>query len=163
MGEKRNAYRLLVGKPEGKIPLGRPRRRWVDNIRMDLVEVGWCDVDAFIHEVKVWFFRVKSESYPCNRPWRPIRFFYVKDPTFSRQSAPRALVLQDGLDKLKKTINSSHRVSNPRPSGLYHTALITTLSRDLRDSFMCQSNSSSATIYSYGCTLCLVSSCCPYT
>jgi hypothetical protein len=44
-GEKRNAYRLLVGKPEGKGPLGRPRRRWVDNIRMDLVEVGWGDVD----------------------------------------------------------------------------------------------------------------------
>jgi hypothetical protein len=36
MREKRNAYRLLVGKPEGKRPLGRPRRRWVDNIRMDL-------------------------------------------------------------------------------------------------------------------------------
>jgi hypothetical protein len=45
MGEKRNAYRLLVGKPEGKRPLGRPSRRWVDNIRMDLVEVGWGDVD----------------------------------------------------------------------------------------------------------------------
>jgi hypothetical protein len=41
MGEKRNAYRLLVGKPEGKRPLGRPRCRWVDNIRMDLGEVGW--------------------------------------------------------------------------------------------------------------------------
>jgi hypothetical protein len=40
-----NAYRLLVGKPEGKRPLGRPTRRWVDNIRMDLVEVGWGDVD----------------------------------------------------------------------------------------------------------------------
>jgi hypothetical protein len=45
MGEKRNAYRLLVGKPEGKRPLGRPRHRWVDNIRMDLVEVGWVEVD----------------------------------------------------------------------------------------------------------------------
>jgi hypothetical protein len=45
MGEKRNAYRLLVGKPEGKTPLGRPRRRWVDNIRMDLGEVGVGDVD----------------------------------------------------------------------------------------------------------------------
>jgi hypothetical protein len=44
-GEKRNAYRLLVGKPEGKRPLGRPRRWWVDNIRMDLWEVGWGDVD----------------------------------------------------------------------------------------------------------------------
>jgi hypothetical protein len=45
MGEKRNAYRLLVGKPEGRRPLGTPRRRWMDNIRMDLVEVGWGDVD----------------------------------------------------------------------------------------------------------------------
>jgi hypothetical protein len=45
MGEKRNAYRVLVGKPEGKRSLGRPRRRWVDNTRMDLREVGWGDVD----------------------------------------------------------------------------------------------------------------------
>jgi hypothetical protein len=45
MGEKRNAYRLLVGKSEGMRPLGRRRRRWVYNIRMDLVEVGWGDVD----------------------------------------------------------------------------------------------------------------------
>jgi hypothetical protein len=45
MREKRNAYRLLVGKPEGKRPLGRPRRRWVDDIRMDLGEVEWGDVD----------------------------------------------------------------------------------------------------------------------
>jgi hypothetical protein len=45
MGEKRNAYRLLVINREGKRPLGRPRRRWMDNIRMDLGEVGWGDVD----------------------------------------------------------------------------------------------------------------------
>jgi hypothetical protein len=45
MVEKRNASRLLVGKPEGKRPLGRPRHRLVDNIRMDLGEVGWGDVD----------------------------------------------------------------------------------------------------------------------
>jgi hypothetical protein len=45
MEKKRNAYRL-VGKPEGRSPLGRPRRRRLDNIRMDLVEVGWCDVMA---------------------------------------------------------------------------------------------------------------------
>jgi hypothetical protein len=42
--ENRYAYRLLVGKPEGKRPLGRPRRRWVNNIRMDLGEVRWGDV-----------------------------------------------------------------------------------------------------------------------
>jgi hypothetical protein len=45
MGEKRNAYRLLVGNPEGKRPLGRPRRRRVDNISMDLGEVECGDVD----------------------------------------------------------------------------------------------------------------------
>jgi hypothetical protein len=41
IGETRNAYRILVGKPEGKRPLGRPRRRWVDSIKMDLGEIGW--------------------------------------------------------------------------------------------------------------------------
>jgi hypothetical protein len=40
IGEKRNAYRILVGKPEGKRPLGRPSRRWVDNIKMDLMWDG---------------------------------------------------------------------------------------------------------------------------
>jgi hypothetical protein len=45
MEEKRNTYRLLMGKLEGKRPPGRPRRRWVDNIRMDLGEVGWGDMD----------------------------------------------------------------------------------------------------------------------
>jgi hypothetical protein len=49
MGEKRNVYRLLVGKPEGKRALGRPRRRWIDNIKMvpfrDRIE--WCGLDWF--------------------------------------------------------------------------------------------------------------------
>jgi hypothetical protein len=45
MGEERNAYRLLVGKPEGKRPLGRPRRRWVGNTKMDLLEIGLGGVD----------------------------------------------------------------------------------------------------------------------
>jgi hypothetical protein len=50
MWQKRNVYRLLVGKPEGKKPLGRPRHRWVDNIKMNLLEielgvVGWIGLD----------------------------------------------------------------------------------------------------------------------
>jgi hypothetical protein len=45
IGEKRNAYRLLVGNPEGERPLGRPRRRWVDNIKMDLLDIGLGRVD----------------------------------------------------------------------------------------------------------------------
>jgi hypothetical protein len=45
MGERRGAYRVLVGKPERRRPLGRPRRRWEDNIKMDLREVGWAGMD----------------------------------------------------------------------------------------------------------------------
>jgi hypothetical protein len=45
MGAKRNVYRLLVGKPEEKSPLGRPRRRWMDNIKVDLLEIGLSVVD----------------------------------------------------------------------------------------------------------------------
>jgi hypothetical protein len=47
-GEVRDAYNILVGRPEGKRPLGRPRRRWEDNIEMDLREIGFGDVD-WIH------------------------------------------------------------------------------------------------------------------
>jgi hypothetical protein len=45
MGVKRNTYRILVGKPEGKRPLGRQRLRWVDNIKIDLREIGWDGMD----------------------------------------------------------------------------------------------------------------------
>jgi hypothetical protein len=45
MREKRNACKILVGNPEGKRPLGRPRRRWLDNIKMDLIEIGWDWID----------------------------------------------------------------------------------------------------------------------
>jgi hypothetical protein len=44
-GEKRNTYRILVGRPEGKRPLGRPRRRWADNIKIYLKEIGWDGMD----------------------------------------------------------------------------------------------------------------------
>jgi hypothetical protein len=69
MGEERNAYRLLVGKPERKWPLGRPRPRWLNNIRMDLVEVGLGDVDwiGLAHDkdrwrVRLWGFYIRLRN-----------------------------------------------------------------------------------------------------
>jgi hypothetical protein len=47
-GEKRDAHRLLIGKPEGRRPLGRPKRRWADNIKVGLIEIGCCDVDCIV-------------------------------------------------------------------------------------------------------------------
>jgi hypothetical protein len=46
MGEERSLYRVLMGKPEGKRQLGRPRRRWEDGLRMDLTEIGWGNVNC---------------------------------------------------------------------------------------------------------------------
>ena len=54
MGEERGVYRVLVGKPEGRKPVGRPRRRWVDNIRMDLQEVGCGYMD--------WIWRTQDRN-----------------------------------------------------------------------------------------------------
>jgi hypothetical protein len=63
MGEKRNVYRLLVGKPEGKSQLGRPRRMWVDNIKMDLVEIGWGGMWIGL----VWFWIGTGGELLCRR------------------------------------------------------------------------------------------------
>jgi hypothetical protein len=62
MGEKRNGYKLLVGKPEGKRPLGRLRHRRVNNIRTDLLEIGWGGVDwiGLTQDRKRWGVLVNS-------------------------------------------------------------------------------------------------------
>jgi len=62
MGEVRGVYMVLVGKPEGRRPLGRPRRRWVDNIRMDLQEVGcgYMDWIGLAQDRERWRTRVSA-------------------------------------------------------------------------------------------------------
>jgi RNase P protein component len=65
MGRERNVYRLLVGKPEGKKPLGRPRRRWMDNIKMDLLKIGLSVVKwiGLAHDRHRWRALVNSVMY----------------------------------------------------------------------------------------------------
>jgi hypothetical protein len=65
MGEERGVYRILVGKPEGKRPLGRPRRRWEDNIRMDLQEVGCGGMDWIVLALDR---QVAGNCECCNEP-----------------------------------------------------------------------------------------------
>jgi hypothetical protein len=73
MGGKKNAYRLLVGKPKGRRPLGRPRRRWLDNIRMGLVGVGWGDVDwlGLAQDLERWRALVNS-VLNLRVPWETV-------------------------------------------------------------------------------------------
>jgi hypothetical protein len=66
MGEKKNAYRILVGKPEGKRPLGGQRHRWVNNIKMDLRETGWGGMTGFI-----WL-RIGTSRGPCEHGNEPL-------------------------------------------------------------------------------------------
>jgi hypothetical protein len=77
MGEKRNAYRLLVGKPEGKRPLGRPRRRWVDNIKMDLLETGWGGVNwiGLAQDRDKW--RVVLNRRVTLNAWETIKWLHI--------------------------------------------------------------------------------------
>jgi hypothetical protein len=65
MEEERKVYRVLVGKPEGRRPLGRPRSRWEKGIRMDLREIGWGSGSSWLR-IKVWF----SSLGPGGRPIR---------------------------------------------------------------------------------------------
>jgi hypothetical protein len=62
LGEMMNGYRILVGKPEAKRPLGRPRRRWENNFKMDLREMGWSGVD--------WIYLAQDRD-----KWKVLYFF----------------------------------------------------------------------------------------
>jgi hypothetical protein len=65
MGEERNVYKVLMGKPEGKRPLERPRRRWEDGIRLDLREIGWDSVEwiQLVQDTNQWWALVNTMMY----------------------------------------------------------------------------------------------------
>ena len=88
MGEERGVYRVLVGKPEGKRPLGRPRRRWVDNIRTDLQEVGcgYMDWSGRAQDIDRWWMLV-SAVMNLRVPWNAGNFLTSCKPvSFSRRT-----------------------------------------------------------------------------
>jgi hypothetical protein len=71
MGEKRNVHKVLMGKPEGKRPLGRPRHRWEDGIRMDLREISWGSVDwiQLAQDRDRWWALVNMVILQVLAPW----------------------------------------------------------------------------------------------
>jgi hypothetical protein len=81
MGEKRNAYKLLVGKPDEKSPLGSPRRSWVNNIKMDIGEIGW---GVLIGLVWLRLGRVESSCECGNGPSGSIEGWEVLEWLHSR-------------------------------------------------------------------------------
>ena len=88
MGKERGMYRVLVGKPEGKRPLGRPRRRWVDNIRTDLQEVGcgYMDWSGRAQDIDRWWMLV-SAVMNLRVPWNAGNFLTSCKPvSFSRRT-----------------------------------------------------------------------------
>ena len=88
MGEERGVYRVLVGKPEGKRPLGRPKRIWVDNIRMDLQEVGCGYVDwiGLAQDRDRWR-TLASTVMNLRVPWNAVNFLISCKPvSFSRMT-----------------------------------------------------------------------------
>ena len=88
MGEERGVYRVLVGKPEGKRPLGRPRRRWVDNIRMELQEVGcgYMDWIGLARDRERWW-KLVSVVMNLRVPWNAGNFLTSCKPvSFSRRT-----------------------------------------------------------------------------
>ena len=93
MGEERGIYRVLLGKPEGKTALGRPRRRWVDNIRMDLQEVGYGSVDwiGLAQDRDRWRTLV-SAVMNLRVPWNAGNFLTSCKPvSFSRRTLHRGV------------------------------------------------------------------------
>ena len=104
MGEEREVYRFLVGKPEGRRPLGRPRRRWVYNIRMDLqeVECGYMDWIGLAHDRDRWWTLV-SAVMNLRVPWNAGNFLTSCKPvSFSRRT------LHHGVSKYTYCAVSSH-------------------------------------------------------
>ena len=94
MGEERGVYRVLVGKPEGRRPLGRPRHRWVDNIRMDLQEVrcGYMDWIGLAQDRDRWRTLV-SAVMNLHVPWNAGNFLTSYKPvSFSRRSLHRGVI-----------------------------------------------------------------------
>ena len=121
MVEERGAYRILVGKPEGKRPLGRPRRRWVDNIRMDLQEVGcgYMDWIGLAEDRDRWRTLV-SAVMNLRVPWNAGNFLTSCKPvSYSRRT------LHHGVSKLR------HSLVTARTPHVTHTAQTFWQTRDL--------------------------------
>ena len=106
MGEERGAYRDLVGKPEGKRPLGRPRRRWVDNIRMDLQEVGcgYVDWTGLTQDRDRWRTLV-SAVMNLRVPWNAGNFLTSCKPvSFSRRTLHHGVSIPSFMDFIYKLV-----------------------------------------------------------